>query len=122
MRHDAAIDLYSKALSRCDQAPPRLAAILSANRAAAYQAKGLAADAVADALRATALDPSYTKVRVLKPAAVVLYMLLVQTAQPICELLSMMTYLMPNLARPVTERHSPLAQMQASLSRTKTQN
>lgn len=61
-KHDAAIELYSKALNLCNKAPPKYAAVLSANRAAAYQAKGLIADAIADALRATALDPGYTKV------------------------------------------------------------
>ena len=61
-QYDAAIEHYSKAIGSCGDAPPKFAAILSANRAASYQAKGLHAEAIADALRATALDPTYTKV------------------------------------------------------------
>ena len=61
-QYDAAIEHYSKAISSSEQAPPKFAAILSANRAAAYQARGQHAEAISDALRATALDPTYAKV------------------------------------------------------------
>ena len=64
-QYDAAIEHYGKAISSSGQAPPKFAAILSANRAAAFQAKGLHAEAISDALRATALDPTYTKARVM---------------------------------------------------------
>jgi len=62
-QYDKALETYSKALGLCGSASPAFTAVLHANRAAAFQAKGSRADAVADCLRATALDPTYTKVQ-----------------------------------------------------------
>lgn len=58
----AAITSYSEALNACADAPPLFTAVLHSNRAAAYQGLQQYADAVADSLRAKALDPSYAKV------------------------------------------------------------
>ena len=57
-----AITSYSEAINACADAPPVFSAVLHSNRAAAYQALQQYADAVADNLRAKALDPSYGKV------------------------------------------------------------
>ena len=59
----AAMDAYSAALARAGDAPAAFAAVLHANRAAVLQAMGRLPEAVADCLRASALDPSYAKVR-----------------------------------------------------------
>ena len=61
-RYDAALESYSAALAACANAPPAFAAVLHANRAAAHQAQGNFADAIADSLRAKALEPTYAKV------------------------------------------------------------
>ena len=58
----AAVTAYSEAINACADAPAVFAAVLHSNRAAAYQALHQYADAVADNLRARALDPSYGKV------------------------------------------------------------
>lgn len=60
---DTAIEKYTSALAGTCSPPPAFAAVLHANRAASHQAKGNNAEALADSLRATALDPSYAKVR-----------------------------------------------------------
>lgn len=57
-----AITSYSEAINACADAPPVFSAVLHSNRAAAYQGLQQYADAVADNLRAKALDPSYGKV------------------------------------------------------------
>ncbi len=57
-----AIAKYNDAIAACADAPPVFAAVLHSNRAAAYQGLHQYADAVADSLRAKALDPSYAKV------------------------------------------------------------
>ena len=59
-----AITVYSEAITACAHAPAVFCAVLHSNRAAAYQALHQYADAVADNLRARALDPSYGKVGV----------------------------------------------------------
>lgn len=57
-----AVSSYSEAINACADAPPVFSAVLHSNRAAAYQGLQQYADAVADNLRAKALDPSYGKV------------------------------------------------------------
>ena len=57
-----AITAYSEAINACADAPPVFSAVLHSNRAAAYQGLQQYADAVADSLRAKALDPTYGKV------------------------------------------------------------
>ena len=57
-----AITAYSEAINACADAPALFSAVLHSNRAAAYQGLQQYADAVADNLRARALDPSYGKV------------------------------------------------------------
>lgn len=59
-----AITSYTDAITACADAPPVFAAVLHSNRAAAYQGLEQYTDAVADSLRAKALDPSYAKVPV----------------------------------------------------------
>ena len=59
---EAAIISYSEAINACAEAPPVLTAVLHSNRAAAHQGLHQYADAVADSLRAKALDPTYGKV------------------------------------------------------------
>ena len=61
-RYESALESYSAALAACANAPPAFAAVLHANRAAAHQAQGNIAEAIADSLRAKALEPSYAKV------------------------------------------------------------
>ncbi|KAL3152969.1 hypothetical protein ABBQ38_011999 [Trebouxia sp. C0009 RCD-2024] len=56
-----AVSSYSEAINACADAPPVFSAVLHSNRAAAYQGLQQYADAVADNLRAKALDPSYGK-------------------------------------------------------------
>lgn len=56
-----AIEHYSAALACSTESRP-FAAICFCNRAAAYQALGQIADAIADCSLAIALDPSYLKV------------------------------------------------------------
>jgi hypothetical protein len=56
-----AVSEYSRALAADLPGSPAFAAVLHANRAAAYQSLGQLTDAVADCLRATALNPSYAK-------------------------------------------------------------
>lgn len=60
-RHVDAIEHYSAALACSTESRP-FAAICFCNRAAAYQAMGQIADAIADCSLAIALDPSYLKV------------------------------------------------------------
>ena len=55
--------MYSNALAGPLAAPPAFAAVVHANRAAVHQAKGELLEAIADCLRAQALQPSYTRVR-----------------------------------------------------------
>ncbi|KAL0026901.1 hypothetical protein WJX77_010227 [Trebouxia sp. C0004] len=57
-----AIKVYTLAITACADAPPVFAAVLHSNRAAAHQHLEQYTDAVADSLRAKALDPSYAKV------------------------------------------------------------
>jgi len=57
-----AITKYTLAITACADAPPVFAAVLHSNRAAAHQHLEQYTDAVADSLRAKALDPSYAKV------------------------------------------------------------
>ncbi|CAD5171111.1 unnamed protein product [Musa acuminata subsp. malaccensis] len=59
-RHVDAIEHYSAALACSTESRP-FAAICFCNRAAAYQAMGQIADAIADCSLAIALDPSYLK-------------------------------------------------------------
>ncbi|KXZ54266.1 hypothetical protein GPECTOR_5g355 [Gonium pectorale] len=61
-RHSEATEHYTRALAL--GCPPAYAAVLHANRAAAYTGQGLLAEAVADCGRARALDPSYYKASV----------------------------------------------------------
>ena len=60
-----AITKYSEGIAAGADAPPVFAAVLHSNRAAAYQGLQQYADAVADSLRAKALDPTYAKVGVI---------------------------------------------------------
>lgn len=53
--------LYSDALARAADAPAAFAAVLHANRAAAHEAQGRLPEAIADCLRASALDPGYAR-------------------------------------------------------------
>ena len=57
-----AIKMYTLAITNCADAPPVFAAVLHSNRAAVHQHLDQYTDAVADSLRAKALDPSYAKV------------------------------------------------------------
>lgn len=57
-----AIKIYTLAITNCADAPPLFAAVLHSNRAAVHQHLDQYTDAVADSLRAKALDPSYAKV------------------------------------------------------------
>ncbi|KAK9838488.1 hypothetical protein WJX81_002562 [Elliptochloris bilobata] len=57
----AAADVYSAALAHSCDAPAAFAAVLHANRAAALQALGRLPEAIADCLRASALDPTYAR-------------------------------------------------------------
>jgi len=57
-----AIKIYTLAITNCADAPPVFAAVLHSNRAAVHQHLDQYTDAVADSLRAKALDPSYAKV------------------------------------------------------------
>ncbi|KAL0022774.1 hypothetical protein WJX79_003861 [Trebouxia sp. C0005] len=57
-----AIKMYTLAITACADAPPVFAAVLHSNRAAVHQHLDQYTDAVADSLRAKALDPSYAKV------------------------------------------------------------
>ena len=63
-RSDAAasVQLYTQALEAAGPLPPAFAAILHSNRSAAHQAKGDVLQAVADSLRARALNPAYVRV------------------------------------------------------------
>lgn len=54
--------MYTLAITACADAPPVFAAVLHSNRAAVHQHLDQYTDAVADSLRAKALDPSYAKV------------------------------------------------------------
>eukprot|EP00899_Mesostigma_viride_P015992 jgi/Mesvir1/24394/Mv11062-RA.1 len=58
--YDKAIACYNDALA-CDSRPRPFNAIVYCNRAAAEQALGLIADAIADCTLATVLDPTYAK-------------------------------------------------------------
>ena len=60
--YKAALERYDAALAACANAPPAFAAALHANRAGAHQAQENIADAIADSLRAKALNPTYAKV------------------------------------------------------------
>ncbi len=62
-----AITKYTLAITACADAPPVFAAVLHSNRAAAHQHLEQYTDAVADSLRAKALDPSYAKVAATPP-------------------------------------------------------
>jgi DnaJ family protein C protein 7 len=55
------VRLYSDALARAADAPAAFAAVLHANRAAAHEAQGRLPEAIADCLRASALDPGYAR-------------------------------------------------------------
>ena len=57
-----AVKMYTLAITACADAPPVFAAVLHSNRAAVHQHLDQYTDAVADSLRAKALDPSYAKV------------------------------------------------------------
>ena len=57
-----AIKIYTLGITACADAPPVFAAVLHSNRAAVHQHLDQYTDAVADSLRAKALDPSYAKV------------------------------------------------------------
>lgn len=58
----SALAQYNDALAAELPGSAAFAAVLYANRAAAYQSLGQPTNAVADCLRATALNPAYSKV------------------------------------------------------------
>ena len=69
-----AIKIYTLAITNCADAPPLFAAVLHSNRAAVHQHLDQYTDAVADSLRAKALDPSYAKVTPLQHHALPCWM------------------------------------------------
>ncbi len=71
---DVALQHYNAALAAALPGSAAFAAVLYANRAAAHQSLGQCTLAVADCLRATALNPAYSKVpRFMLPCSAMKY-------------------------------------------------